>query len=121
MDLEIEVPQDRAIAEHHGRTAQGRRTVHPRMMRLFALALAASVLAVACAQPKATDPIERGAQVYREKNCASCHQVGSAGGTGGPPLTHVASVAESRKPGRGAEDYLLESTLEPGASRRPRP
>ena len=85
------------------------------MMRLFALALAASVLAVACAQPKATDPIERGAQVYREKNCASCHQVGSAGGTGGPPLTHVASVAESRKPGRGAEDYLRESMLDPGA------
>jgi cytochrome c oxidase subunit II len=85
------------------------------MMRLFALALATCVLAVACAEPRATEPIARGAQVYREKSCATCHQIGSGGGTGGPPLTHIATVAEGRKPATSAEDYLRESVLDPGA------
>ena len=85
------------------------------MMRLFALALAACMFAVGCAEPRATEPIARGTQVYREKSCATCHQVGSEGGTAGPPLTHIATVAESRKPGTSAEDYIRESVLDPGA------
>lgn len=85
------------------------------MMRLFALALAASVLTVACAEPRATDRIERGKQVYREKNCGSCHQIGSDGGTVGPPLSHVGTVAATRKPGMSAEEYIRESILDPGA------
>jgi mono/diheme cytochrome c family protein len=85
------------------------------MMRLFAMALVACVLAVACAEPRASDPIERGKQVYREKNCASCHQIGGDGGTVGPPLTHVGTVAETRKPGTSAEDYLRGSIEDPGA------
>ena len=85
------------------------------MMRLFALALAVCTLAVACAEPRATEPIARGAQVYREKSCATCHQVGSGGGTGGPALTHIATVAADRKPATGAEDYIRESVLDPGA------
>ncbi|MEA2662915.1 MAG: hypothetical protein QOH08_2487 [Chloroflexota bacterium] len=85
------------------------------MMRLFGLALAAGVLAVACAEPRASDPIERGAQVYRQKNCASCHQIGTSGATVGPPLTHIGSVAETRTPGMSAEDYIRESILDPGA------
>jgi mono/diheme cytochrome c family protein len=85
------------------------------MMRLFWLALAACVLAIACSEPKATEPIARGAQVYREKNCASCHQIGTAGGTVGPPLTHIATVAETRTPGLSAEDYIRGSIRDPGA------
>jgi len=85
------------------------------MMRLFWLALAACVLTVACAEPRATDPIERGRQVYREKSCASCHQIGTDGSTAGPPLTHIATVAESRKPATSPEDYIRESVLDPGA------
>jgi mono/diheme cytochrome c family protein len=85
------------------------------MMRLFGLALAVVILAIGCAEPRATDPIERGAQVYREKNCQSCHQIGANGGSAGPPLTHIATVAESRKPGASAEDYIRESVLDPGA------
>jgi mono/diheme cytochrome c family protein len=85
------------------------------MMRLFAITLAACVLAIGCSEPKATDPIERGAQVYREKNCASCHQIGTAGGTVGPPLTHIGTVAETRTPSSTAEDYLRESIRDPGA------
>lgn len=85
------------------------------MMRLFALALAACTLAVACAEPRATEPIARGAQVYREKSCATCHQIGTDGGTAGPPLTHIGTVAGSRRPGTSAEDYVRQSVLDPGA------
>ncbi|HTJ61761.1 MAG TPA: cytochrome c [Candidatus Saccharimonadales bacterium] len=85
------------------------------MMRLFALALAGCMLAVACAEPRATEPIARGAQVYREKSCATCHLIGTDGGTAGPPLTHIGSVAETRKPGTSGEDYIRQSILDPGA------
>jgi len=85
------------------------------MMRLFGLALAACVLATGCAEPKATDPIQRGRQVYREKNCASCHVIGTEGGTIGPPLTHIGTVADTREPGVGAEDYIGRSIRDPGA------
>jgi mono/diheme cytochrome c family protein len=85
------------------------------MMRLFRLALAACVLATACAEPRATDPIERGKQVYREKGCGTCHRIDDSGGGIGPPLTHIGTVAASRKPGLGAEDYIRESIRDPGA------
>ncbi|HEX6060915.1 MAG TPA: cytochrome c [Candidatus Limnocylindria bacterium] len=84
-------------------------------MRLFALALAACVLAVGCAEPRATEPVARGAQVYREKSCATCHQIGTDGGSGGPTLTHIGTVADTRKPGTSAEDYVRQSVLDPGA------
>jgi mono/diheme cytochrome c family protein len=84
-------------------------------MRLLALALAACALTVACAEPRATDPVERGRQVYRDKACSSCHQIGSDGGTVGPPLTHIGSLAGTRKPPTTAEEYIRESIREPGA------
>ena len=85
------------------------------MMRLFGLVLAAGVLTVACAEPRATDPIERGTQIYRQKGCASCHRIGDLGGTIGPPLTHIGMVAATRKPGMSAEEYIRESILDPAA------
>ena len=84
------------------------------MMRLFALSLAAVLLA-GCIEPRATEPIQRGRQVYREKNCASCHQIGTDGATTAPALTHVGTAAEARRPGISAEDYLIESVRDPGA------
>jgi cytochrome c551/c552 len=82
------------------------------MMRLFAVALA--LLLVGC-EARASDPIERGKQVYRQKGCGSCHQVGSDGGTIGPPLTHIGTVAAARKPGADPADYIRESIVDPGA------
>ena len=84
------------------------------MMRLFSFTLLLVVLN-GCAAPRATDPIGRGRQVYQEKNCGSCHRIGSDGATGGPDLTHIATVAETRAPGTSAEDYLVESVRDPGA------
>ena len=84
------------------------------MMRLFALTLAVVVIG-GCAEPRATDPIQRGRQVYREKNCGSCHQIGTNGSDIGPALTHIGSTAGAREPGTSAEDYLIESIRDPGA------
>jgi mono/diheme cytochrome c family protein len=84
------------------------------MMRLFALCLAAVLLA-GCLEPRATEPVPRGRQVYREKSCATCHRIGSDGATIGPALTHVGSVAGTRRPGQSAEEYLIESLRDPGA------
>ena len=87
------------------------------MMRLFAVALLGlSVLIVGgCVEPRATDPIQRGRQVYREKNCTSCHRIGSNGERTAPELTHIGTIAETRLPGTGAEDYLIGSIRDPGA------
>lgn len=85
------------------------------MMRLFALALAGCVLLAGCAEPRATDPVQRGRQVYREKNCAACHRIGGDGGTSGPALTHVATAAETRSPTLSAAEYLRQSIEDPGA------
>ena len=85
------------------------------MMRLFWLALAVAIVATGCAEPKATDPIQRGRQVYREKNCASCHVIGADGGTIGPPLTHIGTIAADRESGVSAEDYIGQSIRDPGA------
>ncbi|MHB8631148.1 MAG: c-type cytochrome [Candidatus Limnocylindria bacterium] len=84
-------------------------------MRLFGLALAACVLAAGCAEPRATDPIARGAQVFRETGCGSCHRIGSDGGTIGPPLTHIGTVAGTRTPDMSAEEYIRQSIRDPGA------
>ena len=84
------------------------------MMRLFALALSALVIG-ACAEPKATDPVQRGRQVFQEKNCGSCHRIGSSGGTTGPDLTHIATTAETRTAGASAAEYVGESIRDPGA------
>ena len=85
------------------------------MMRLFGLALAVVVLAGGCAEPRASDPLARGRQLYRQKGCGSCHQIGTEGGTVGPPLTHAGTVAETRRAGTTGEDYVRESILDPGA------
>lgn len=43
--------------------------------------------------------------------CIGCHTVGSIGGNTGPPLTNIATVAETRKPGMNAEAYIHESIV----------
>jgi len=89
-------------------------------MRKAALAaiLAATALAASCApEPPATDRVARGRQVYRDLNCASCHE-GSLLNffrPVGPPLEHVGTVAETRRPGVTGAEYLRQSVTDPGA------
>ncbi|MBI4286824.1 MAG: c-type cytochrome [Chloroflexi bacterium] len=62
-------------------------------------------------------PIESGKAIFNDPNagCFLCHAVGGAGGTRGPDLSHVATVASKRRPAMSAEDYLKESLLNPSA------
>jgi mono/diheme cytochrome c family protein len=88
---------------------------HTMMGRLAVSCLALAALLSACAEAPATEPIARGAQVYRQKSCGSCHAIAGSGGNIGPPLTHIGTVAETRQPGTSAEDYLRTSITDPGA------
>ena len=81
----------------------------------LALLLVGGALLSACAEAPATEPVARGAQVYRQKSCASCHEINGSGGRIGPPLTHVGTVAQTRQPGTTARDYLRSSITDPGA------
>lgn len=80
---------------------------------LGCIALAASLVLAACAEPPATEPIPRGRQVYRALDCGRCHLIAGQGGRVGPELTHVGTVAEERRPS-DPEGYLRESVSEPG-------
>ncbi len=83
-----------------------------------AVILAALALALSCApEPRATDPLQRGRQVYGELGCASCHEAGPLNlwRPVGPPLDHVGTVAESRRAGLSAEEYLRQSIVDPGS------
>ena len=60
---------------------------------------------------------EKGKAIFNDPNmgCFLCHTINGAGGTRGPNLSHVASIASQRRPGMSAEDYLRESINNPGA------
>ena len=47
--------------------------------------------------------------------CIGCHQLGAQGGVTGPPLTHIATVGATRKPGTDAAAYIDESLRQPNA------
>lgn len=86
------------------------------MMRPATLLCAVIALSlVACQEPPATEPVARGKQVYRQQGCAQCHQIDGSGGRLGPDLSHIATVAATRRPGMAAEEYLEESIAQPGA------
>ena len=57
-----------------------------------------------------------GADLFRAKGCATCHD-GPASTTSfhvGPNLENLPSVASSREPPLGAEDYVRRSISDPG-------
>lgn len=89
------------------------------MQRAFGLILAASAVLVSCgpAEPVATEPVERGRQVYRALDCAACHDAGPRNfwRPVGPPLDRAGEVAERRRPGVPAEEYLRQAIVDPGA------
>jgi cytochrome c551/c552 len=61
---------------------------------------------------------QNGAQLFVSKGCSGCHKIADiqgAVGQVGPELTHVGTVAASRKPGLDAEAYIRESVRQPAA------
>ena len=73
------------------------------------------ITAVACEEPPATEPYARGRQLYRKLDCGRCHFIDGQGGRIAPDLTHVGTVADTRKPGATDEQYIRESIVSPGA------
>jgi putative heme-binding domain-containing protein len=69
--------------------------------------------------PLTTVDLNRGARIF-ELRCASCHVL-DAGQVSfyGPHLGEIGAVAASRVPSRSAEEYLLESIVDPNAYRHP--
>jgi cytochrome c5 len=85
-------------------------------MRLaFAICTAIVALSIACEEPPATEPLARGRQIYRQLDCGRCHVIDGEGGTLGPGLTHIGTVAQERAPGMSAEEYIRASIVSPGA------
>jgi mono/diheme cytochrome c family protein len=63
-----------------------------------------------------SDPVARGQRVYLDTGCGGCHTIdGLSAGTVGPNQTTIGTTAETRIPGMSAEDYILESILDPSA------
>ncbi|MGE3911252.1 MAG: c-type cytochrome [Chloroflexota bacterium] len=63
-----------------------------------------------------SDEAKAGLSLFTGKaGCIGCHQIGSQGGVTGPPLTNIATVAETRKPGMDAQAYINESIHQPNA------
>ena len=62
------------------------------------------------------DPVARGQRVYLDSGCGGCHTIeGISAGTVGPNQTTIGTDAATRVPGMSAEDYILESILDPSA------
>ena len=62
------------------------------------------------------DPVARGQRVYLDTGCGGCHTIeGLSAGNVGPNQTNIASVAATRVPGMSAEEYILESIIDPSA------
>ncbi len=62
--------------------------------------------------------IDHGKQLFTAKGCAGCHTIADipgAVGKVGPELTHIGTVAATRKPGMDAEAYIRESIEQPAA------
>jgi mono/diheme cytochrome c family protein len=93
------------------------RRAHLRRLVCGAAVAASALAACSTGTPAApSDPaLQAGWRVYRDRSCGSCHEIGGNGGRIGPPLTHIGALAESRKPGTTATDYLRESITDPSA------
>lgn len=87
-----------------------------RLLRVCSAAVIA--VSIACApEPVATDPIQRGRQLYGTLGCARCHDASLSNffRRVGPPLDRAGTVAAARRPGMVAEAYLRQSIVDPGA------
>lgn len=76
----------------------------------------AEVQTAAALAEESDDPVVRGLNVYNSSGCGGCHAIdGISVGAVGPTLNQIATVAESRVEGYGAEEYLRESIRNPSA------
>jgi mono/diheme cytochrome c family protein len=77
---------------------------HPPAKRVITTQMSPAALAAA------------GEELVRVKGgCLVCHKVGERGNERGPDLRQAAPKAGSRRPGMGAEAYLIEALVDPNA------
>lgn len=69
--------------------------------------------------PLTTVDLNRGARVF-EQRCASCHTLDREHSSPyGPNLGNIGAIAAERVPSQSAEEYLLQSIINPDAFRNP--
>ncbi|REJ88820.1 MAG: hypothetical protein DWQ34_21390 [Planctomycetota bacterium] len=86
---------------------------------LLALALVGTIWVGGSAAhfPLTTVDFDRGRQLFQQR-CATCHSVDpQALGSAGPSLARIGEVAAHRAPGMPAEQFILESILQPNSFR----
>lgn len=89
----------------------------PAVRWLVVALVAAAVAVAACSGPDTS----AGADLFAEpslgglRGCQTCHTVTDRPSVGGPSLLGVGSSAGERVAGLGAEDYLRQSIVAPGA------
>jgi mono/diheme cytochrome c family protein len=91
------------------------------MKRLFFVILL--LLLTACGEEENSSPADptldpdtpagRGAVLFVEAQCSTCHAVKGDRQIVGPSLDGIATHAAERVPGQSAEDYLTTSILQP--------
>ncbi|MEE8389543.1 MAG: cytochrome c [Anaerolineae bacterium] len=57
----------------------------------------------------------KGKAIYEANQCNACHMTDGQGGNVGPDMTHIGTVAATRKAGVSVAEYLHESILTPDA------
>ena len=96
-----------------------------RNLPALAALLAASLLLAACGGPPDTSlPAEPVAELSEQEQqgkrlfsqyCGACHSIVGEATIVGPAMAGSATRAETRIEGMSAQDYLIESILDPGA------
>ena len=89
-----------------------------RILVLGALLLAAcgssAPTAGATETPALTEQEALGRRLFSQ-NCAACHTLAGDAIIVGPPITGIATRAETRVAGQSAYEYLVESIMDPSA------
>jgi cbb3-type cytochrome c oxidase subunit III len=82
------------------------------VQRRALMCLMALAIGTACAsEPRATEAVARGAQVYRELGCGECHESHFGLPAAAPALDRIGTVARTRRPTEGVATYVRESAL----------
>ena len=66
--------------------------------------------------PISDDPLARGKNVYVSQGCGACHTIdGVSAGVVGPNFNQIGAISATRIDGYSAEEYILESIINPNA------
>ncbi len=100
-------------------------SIHWAINKLFVLGVVTTLVAGTWTALSLSDApltavdLDRGSRLF-ERRCATCHVLdASRTSSYGPNLSEIGALAASRVPSQSAEEYLLQSIVNPNAYRRP--